>query len=47
MISFSLEKKTALLAIADENSENKFGIDNLKMVQEKYTTLSKSIKRHA
>ncbi len=34
MISFSLEKKTALLAIADENSENKFGIENLKMVQE-------------
>jgi hypothetical protein len=34
MISFSLEKKTALLAIADENPENKFGIENLKLVQE-------------
>jgi len=34
MISFSLENKAALLAIADENPENKFGIDNLKLVQE-------------
>ena len=34
MISFSLENKTALLSIADDKPENKFGIDNLKLVQE-------------